>query len=292
MLAGVVEDLLANGVAEAGEGGSVIIRGDGEAVTLIRKRDGAFTYTTTDLATIKYRAEEFSPDTILYVVDFRQAFHFQNLYAAARKWGYDNVEMTHVSFGSVLGKDGKPIKTRDGGGKELGDLIDDGIALGGRLFEVSQLKRQAHGHDVPEVSPDYKFDFDKMLATDGNTATYMQYAYARCRAIFRKGGIAFDAYHAEGAVVGLTLPAERALGLQLLRFEAAVNEAAAKYEPHHVAAYLWDLAKAFSTFFEACPVLAADTESVKASRLLLVQVTGRTIQAALNLLGIDTVEQM
>ncbi len=318
MLAAVVDDLLAKGVAEAGEGGSVIIRGNGEAVTLIRKRDGAFTYTTTDLATIKYRAEEFKPDAILYVVDFRQAFHFQNLYAAARKWGCDNVEMTHVSFGSVLGKDGKPIKTRDGGGKELGDLIDDGIALGGRLFEVSQLKRQAHGHDVPEVSPeqmkeiarvvgvgaikfadlstnrtsDYKFDFDRMLATDGNTATYMQYAYARCRAIFRKGDVAFDAYHAGEVAVALTQPAERALGLQLLRFESAVNEVAAKYEPHHIAAYLWDLAKAFSIFFVECPVLAAETEPLKASRLLLAQVSGRTIQAALNLLGIDTVEQM
>ena len=316
MLDGVVNELLAKGVAEVGGGGAVIIKGDGDAVTLIRKRDGAFTYTTTDLATIQYRVQEFQPDTILYVVDFRQGYHFKNLFAAARKSGVSGVELQHVSFGSVLGKDGKPIKTRDGGGKELGDLIDEGIDLGGRLFELSLLERKASGHDVPEVSDetlrdvalavgvgaikfadlsthrtsDYKFDFATMLATKGNTATYMQYAYARCRAIFRKGDIAFDGDTSAG--VTLTQPAERALGLQLLRFGDAVHEAAVKYEPHHICAYLWDLSKAFSTFFEACPVLTADTPELKASRLLLVHVTARTIQTALSLLGIRTVDQM
>ncbi len=321
MLDGVVKELLAKGVAQVGDGGAVIIKGDGDAVTLIRKRDGAYTYTTTDLATIEYRIKEFQPDAILYVVDFRQGYHFKNLFAAARKSGVSGVELQHVSFGSVLGKDGKPIKTRDGGGKELGDLIDEGIELGGRLFEVSLLERKASGHDVPEVSDetmhevalavgvgaikfadlsthrtsDYKFDFATMLATRGNTATYMQYAYARCQAIFRKGNIA----HADRASyvgslnpLALTHPAERALGLQLLRFGDAVHEAAVKYEPHHICAYLWDLSKAFSTYFEACPVLTAGSPELKASRLLLVDVTARTIQTALGLLGIRTVDQM
>ncbi len=316
MLDGVVKDLLAKGVAEVGDGGAVIIRSEGEAVTLIRKRDGAFTYTTTDLATIAYRVETFQPDAIVYVVDFRQGYHFKNLFAAARKSGVSGVELQHVSFGSVLGKDGKPIKTRDGGGKELGDLIDEGIDLGGRLFTLSLLKRKAAGYDVPEVdeetmrtvalavgvgaikfadlsthrTSDYKFDFDSMLATQGNTATYMQYAYARCRAIFRKGEVAFDGYN--DGVVTLSDPADRALGLQLLRFGDAIHEAATKYEPHHICVYLWDLSKAFSTFFVACPVLDADSPELKASRLLLVHVTARTIQTALSLLGIRTVDQM
>jgi len=137
---------------------------------------------------------------------------------------------------------------------------------------------------------DYKFDFDTMLATKGNTGTYMQYAYARCRAIFRKGEIDFDGYSA--GTITLGEPAERALGLQLLRFGDAIQESATKYEPHHVCSYLWDLSKAFSTFFEACPVLTAATPELKVSRLLLVHVTARTIQTALSLLGIRTVDQM
>ena len=326
MLPGVVESLLAKGIAVESNGAMVIPNTKGivpeagdskeEPPALIRKRDGAFTYTTTDLATIKYRAETWKPDALLYVVDARQALHFKTVYANARRWGYDGIEYQHVAFGSILGKDKKPYRTRDGGTIELSSLLDEAAAEAVRKYEQSYAERKAHGHDIPELTAerkkeiaeivgigavkyadlsgnrtsDYVFDYDKMLATEGNTATYMQYAFARCRAIFRKGGIDFDGFTAEAISLGES--AERTLALQLLRFPEAVEEAAAKYEPHHIASYLWDLAKSMSGFYENCPVLAASRPELKASRLMLVNLTGRTIKTALGLLGIDTVEQM
>jgi arginyl-tRNA synthetase len=321
MLAGVVESLQSQGVSEPGEGGAVIVRTGKDSVSLIRKKDGAFTYTTTDLATIKYRVDEWKPDAILYVVDFRQAQHFDNLFAAARKWGYNSVELEHVKFGSVLGKDGRPIKTREGGATELGALLDRAVELGGHLFELTYWMRKANGHDVPKWedisdaekrqiaeavgigavkyadlsqnrTSDYKFDFDKMLATEGNTGTYMQYAYARCRSIFRKGQADEARFRADPPAVRITHPAERALALQLLRFEDALLTAAAESMPHHITGYLWDLAKAFSGFFENCPVLTAETPELRDSRLLLVDLTARVIRQGLDLLGIRTVERM
>ena len=212
----------------------------------------------------------------------------------------------------------EPKLTCDGGGKELGDLIDEGIDLGGRLFELSLLERKASGHDVPEVSDetlrdvalavgvgaikfadlsthrtsDYKFDFATMLATKGNTATYMQYAYARCRAIFRKENVADARFRTTPPAVVISHAAERALALQLLRFPEAVEAAAADYLPHVVTAYLFDLAKAASVFYENCPVLKAETPQLKDSRLLLVDLVGRVIKQALDLLGIRTVERL
>ncbi|MCU0705609.1 MAG: arginine--tRNA ligase [Fimbriiglobus sp.] len=321
MLAGVVEELQAKGVSETGDGGSVIIRFGENNVALIRKRDGAFTYTTTDLATIKHRIATWKPDAVLYVVDFRQGHHFKNLFTAAERWGFSGVEFNHVSFGSVLGKDGKPLKTRDGGVPELSTLLDRAVELGGHLFELIHWQRAAMGHDVPkwdEISDaekqeiarvvgigavkyadlsqsrtsDYRFDFDKMLATNGNTATYMQYAYARCRSIFRKGNADEKAFRTRPPKVLLTHPAERALAVQLLKFEEVLSNAAAEYLPHYITQYLWDVAKAFSGFFEGCPVLTAGSEELKASRLLLTDLTARTIQTALGLLGIRTVERM
>lgn len=326
MLPAVVDDLLAKGIAVESGGAVVVPNAKGivpeagdtkeEPPSLVRKRDGAFTYTTTDLATIKYRAETWRPDALLYVVDARQALHFKTVFANARRWGYDAIEYTHVAFGSILGKDRRPFQTRAGGTIELMTLLDEAATEALRKYEASHADRKAHGHELPDLtddrkrqiaevvgmgavkyadlssnrSSDYVFDYDRMLATDGNTATYMQYAYARCRAIFRKGEIAFDGFRADA--VALAEPAERALAVQLLRFPEAVAEAAAKYEPHHIAAYLWDLAKTFNGFFETCPVLTAPTAELKASRLLLVNLTGRTIQTALGLLGIGVVEQM
>lgn len=321
MLAEVVEELQAKGVTEAGDGGSVIIRFGENNVALVRKRDGAFTYTTTDLATVKYRVQTWKPDAVLYVVDSRQGHHFKNLFTAAGKWGYEGVEFTHVSFGSVLGKDGKPLKTRDGGVPELSGLLDRAVELGGHLFELTYWQRAAMGHEAPkwdEISDaekqeiaravgigavkyadlsqsrtsDYRFDFDKMLATNGNTATYMQYAYARCRSIFRKGNADETAFRTSPPKVQLTHAAERALAVQVLKFEEVLSVAAAEYLPHYITQYLWDVAKAFSGFFEGCPVLTAPSEELKQSRLLLVDLTARTIQTALGLLGIRTVERM
>ncbi len=329
MLAGVVDDLLKKGIA-AEKNGAVVLpnaagviketaeRDENEPPPIIRKRDGAFTYTTTDLATIKYRVETWKPDVMLYVVDARQALHFKTLFANARRWGYSNVEFHHIAFGSILGKDKKPIRTRDGGTVELSSLLDEAAELGLKKYEESYAERKAHGHDVPELThdakmeianavgigavkyadlsgnrvSDYVFDTDKMLSTEGNTATYMQYAYARCRSIFRKGNADETAFRTSPPKVLLTHPSERALALQLLKFEEVLSNAAAEYLPHYITQYLWDVAKAFSGFFEGCPVLTAPSEELKQSRLLLVDLTGRVIHTALGLLGIRTVERM
>ena len=329
MLAGVVDDLLKKGVAVVSNGAVVVPNAKGnvpketelakeEPPALIRKRDGAFTYTTTDLATIKYRMETWNPDAMLYVVDARQALHFKTLYANARRWGYEGVEFEHVQFGSILGKDKRPLRTRDGGTIELDSLLDEAVARAHKKYDENTAERRERGQDVPQLNDhemanltsivgigavkyadlgnhratDYIFDYDKMLATEGNTATYMQYAYARCRAIFRKGDVDASEFRKSPPAVTLVEPAERNLALQLLKFEETLVATSTEYLPHLIAGYLWDLAKALSTFYEACPVLTAVTPELKASRLLLVDLTSRTIQQALNLLGIHTVERM
>ena len=336
MLPGVVEALLQSKVAEPGNDGAIIIRFTENNVALIRKRDGAFTYTTSDLATIQYRMEHFKPDGLLYVVDFRQGQHFANLFEAAKRWGVtgqslpsphrgrgvggegDAVEMTHISFGSVLGATGKPISTRKGDGTELIDLINKAVELGLQKYEESHAERKAQGHDVPELTDqvkhaiaetvgigavkyadlsqnrtsDYKFDYDKMLATEGNTATYMQYAYARNRSIFRKAELDPQTLRINPPAVLLETPYERALAMQLLKLEESLLASAAEYEPSKVTAYLWDLAKTYSGFFQNCPVIRAESEVLKAGRLLLCDLTARVLQQCLQLLGINTVERM
>ncbi len=329
MLAGVVEDLLAKGIAAESNGAVVVPNAKGvipteeqmakeEPPALVRKRDGAFTYTTTDLATIKHRIETWTPDVILYVVDARQALHFKTLFANAKRWGYAGVEFHHTAFGSILGKDKKPYRTRDGGTVELAALLDEAAELGLKKYEESHADRKASGRKVPDLTAevkreiaeavgygavkyadlsgnrtsDYTFDYDKMLATEGNTATYMQYAYARCRSILREGNGDDAAFRTAPPKVLLTHPAERALAVQLLKFEEVLTNAAAEYLPHYVTQYLWDVAKAFSGFYENCPVLTAEGEELKQSRLLLTDLTGRTIRTALGLLGIRTVERM
>ena len=251
-------------------------------------------------------------------MDFRQALHFKTFFAQTRRWGYEIVEMQHIKFGSVLGEDGKPFSTRAGGAAELETLIDRATELGLQKYAASYADRKAHGHDVPDLTPEaeqniaeavgvgamkyadlsqnresnYTFSYDKMLATEGNTGTYMQYAYARCRAIFRKGNVDEETFATNPPAVVITHPAERALVLQLLRFEDALQTAAAEYMPHHITSYLWDLAKSFSGFFENCPVLTAGTPELRDSRLLLVDLTARVIRRGLDLLGIRTVERM
>jgi arginyl-tRNA synthetase len=328
MLAGVVDDLLAKGLAVESNGAVVVPNAKGivpnaeemakeEPPALVRKRDGAFTYTTTDLATIKYRIETWKPDVMLYVVDARQALHFKTLFANAKRWGLSGAEFMHLPFGSVLGEDGKPFGARKGGAPELSSLLDEAMERGLKKYEESHADRKAHGHDVPDLtddvkrdiasavgigavkyadlsgnrSSDYRFSFDKMLSTEGNTATYMQYAYARCRAIFREGEIDDAPFRTSPPPVLLTDPAERVLAVQLLKFEEVLTTAAAEYLPHYVTQYLWDVAKAFSGFYVNCPVLKSDG-GLKQSRLLLVDLTARTIQTALGLLGIRTVERM
>ena len=329
-LPGVVEDMLAKGIAFESKGAVVIPNAKGiipqtedeqkkeEPPAILRKRDGAFTYTTTDLATIEHRAETWKPDAMLYVVGAPQALHFKTIFAQARRWGYGSVEFQHLQFGSMLGPDRKPFGARKGGVIELMSLLDDAARLSLQKYEENSAARRAGGHKVYEPTAaqkaeigevvgvgavkyadlsqnrttDYVFDLDKMTATVGNTAAYMQYAYARCRSIFREGGVDEARFRANPPAVQLTHAAERALALQLLRFTEAVENAAADYLPHVLTGYLWDLAKCFSGFFEGCPVLKAETPELKDSRLLLVDLVGRVIKQALDLLGIRVVERM
>ncbi|MBY0521824.1 MAG: arginine--tRNA ligase [Gemmataceae bacterium] len=317
-LPSVVADLEKRGIARNSEGAVVIFLKEGEPPALVRKRDGAFTYTTTDLATIRYRAETWQPQTVLYVVDFRQGLHFKNLFEIARRWGYQDVALEHVSFGSVLGNDRKPIKTREGGAIELSELLDEGVREAARRYELTRKERQERGEDVPALAAeeltqiyeavglgavkyadlsqnrdsDYIFSWDKMLATEGNTATYMQYAYVRTRGIFRKGDEDVEPLRARPPLPSLESPHERALAIQLLRFPEALEAAATDYRPHVITGYLWDLAKTYSGFFQNCPVLKAESPALRQSRLLLCDLTARIIQKSLDLLGIRTVERM
>jgi arginyl-tRNA synthetase len=318
MLPGVVESLVSKGIAQPSEGALVIFFGEGKPPALVRKRDGAFTYTTSDLATIQYRVQEFKADAILYVVGLPQSLHFQNLFAAVRRWGYDRVELKHIAFGSVLGTDRRLIRTREGGAIELGRLLDEAVEKGAQSYEKSRAERITRGEVVPDLTAEeqreiaevvgigavkyadlsqnrtsnYVFSWEKMLATDGNTATYMQYAYVRNRGIFRKGGVDEQPFRKDPPLPLLEQPQERALALELLRLEEALAAAVAEYQPNLITAYLWDLAKTYSGFFQNCPVLKAETPALRESRLLLCDLTARVIQRGLELLGIKTVEHM
>lgn len=307
-LAGVVEDLLGKGIAKESQGAIGVFLTEEAPPSLIRKKDGAFTYTTTDLATIDYRIKTFDPTDILYVVDSRQSLHFQNLFETARKWGRDKARLVHVSFGSVLGADRKPIKTRDGKAvASLDQLLDESVRLAGEIFEANRaddadlatkpLVAEAVGIGAVKYADlsqnrttDYVFSWEKMMATDGNTATYMQYAYARCQSILRKAqgeGHPLD----PSAVIHLDSPEERALAIQLLRLEETLLAAAADFRPNLITNYLWDLAKAYSGFFQNCPVIKAPTNLLP-GRLLLCHLVAQTLKLGLRLLGIKVIERM
>lgn len=323
LLPTVIEALTSNGVAVESRG-ALVVRHNPEDekshLSIVRKGDGAFTYTTTDLATISYRMKEFKPDELLYVVDFRQAVHFQTLFSAARQWGYGDAKMEHLQFGSVMGRDGRPFQTREGGTIELMELLDEAVNRAEKQYLTVRCNRYEKDEDVPPLedgevaqiaeavgigavkyadlsqnrTSNYIFDWDKMLAMEGNTATYMQYAHARCRSIFRKGGVTdVTPFRTDPPRPTLPTPHERALALQLLRLPEALLSAATEYKPHFLTAYLWDLAKAYSGFFQNCPVLRSDTPpELRQERLLLCDLTARTIALTLSLLGIRAPERM
>lgn len=314
-LHGVVESLEKQGLAVETDGAMGVFLKEGQPPALVRKRDGAFTYMTTDLATIQSRVQENDPAHILYVVDSRQAFHFQQLFEIARTWLKPKAQLHHVSFGSVLGPDRRPIKTRSGDAvASLDQLLDEATRL---AREVNQSNSQPDGSsgEAPEEdaagdaevigigavkyadlsqnrTSDYVFNWEKMVAMDGNTATYMQYAYARNRSIFRKGGIDMEKFRIDLRSISLETAEERQLGMQLFRFLEAVQHAGVDYRPNVLTSYLWDLAKAYSIFFQNCPVLKAESEALKMSRLGLCDLTARVLKTTLDLLGIRVLEKM
>lgn len=310
----LVEDLLACGIARESDGAICVFLEGQQVPMIVRKKDGAFLYATTDLATLRYRMETWKPDAILYVVDHRQSLHFEQLFAAARLLGYGDVELEHVSFGTVLGEDGRPFRTRAGDTVGLEGLLDEAVRRADQIVganddakpggpELSGDQRQQVAQTVgiaalkyadlsQNRTSDYVFSYDKMLAMNGNTATYMQYAYARVRSIFAKGDVDVDALRASGLPISLDEPAERALAVELLRFGEALELAAIDFRPSQLTSYLFDLANRYSTFFETCHVLRAETDALRRSRLLLCDLTARTIRQGLELLGIRVVDRM
>lgn len=311
-LAGVVQELQEKGIATESDGAICVFVEGYDAPMIVRKKDGAFLYATSDLATIKYRQEEFQPDVILYVVDHRQSLHFEHLIATAdtlrEAWGLGDMQLVHVSFGTVLGEDNKPYKTRSGSAVGLVGLLDEAVERAYAIAEKSPvLTSEEERRNVAQRigigaikyadlshnrTSDYVFSYDKMLAMTGNTAAYMQNSYARVRGIFGKAGTTPDDVRSSGAAISLATPAERALGVALLQFSEALDRVAGDYRPNHLAAYLFELASRYSEFYEQCPVIKAETEALKQSRLVLCDLVARTIAKGLALLGIETVERM
>ncbi|KUN73404.1 arginyl-tRNA synthetase [Streptomyces canus] len=303
------------GVAVRSEGALVVffdeIRGkDDQPVPLIvQKADGGFGYAASDLTAIRNRVTDLHATTLLYVVDVRQSLHFKMVFEAARRAGWlsDGVTAHNMGYGTVLGADGKPFKTREGETVKLEDLLDEAVE---RATAVVREKAEKVGLTEEEIvengryvgigavkyadlstSPnrDYKFDLDQMVSLNGDTSVYLQYAYARIQSILRKAGAsAAPTAHPELELA----PAERALGLHLDAFGNTVFESAAEYAPHRLAAYLYQLASHLTTFYDQCPVLKADTPEQTENRLFLVDLTARTLHKGMALLGIRTPERL
>jgi len=311
----VVNELVRKGIARESEGAIVVFFDDDpylkDKPAIIRKSDGAFNYATTDLATIAYRVETWNPDEIIYVTDGRQQLHFQQIFATFRKWHpelNDKLKLVHVWFGSILGEDGKPFKTRSGDTVKLADLLDEAEE---RAFKVVTEKNPQLPEDqrreiarvvgigavkyadlLPNRQVDYVFSWDKMLALNGNTAPYLQYAYARIRSIFRKGDIDEESLAARySEKMELTDPEEIALVRHLMNFGLSIQAVANEYRPNLMCNYLYELAGLFAKFYESCPVLKAG-EPQRTTRLAICQLTAKVLKQGLDILGIKTLEQM
>lgn len=312
-LAAVVDDLKAQKLAVESDGATCVFVEGNDAPFIVQKTDGAYTYATTDLATIEYRVNELQADEILYVVDKRQAEHFQLLFETAGLWKYSQQAYQHVSFGTVMGKDGKPYKTRSGDVVGLESLLNEAIERARPVVDNNDDRRdepllsEDDRKRVAEIvglggikyadlhhnrDSDYVFDWDKMLATTGDTATYMQYAYARICGIFRKLEVDRSSLEASGGSVLLQEPEERALALQLLRFGEAVDEVLVDYRPHLMTGWLLETSGCLSRFYSKCSVQNAETPELQQSRLILCDLTARGIRTGLSLLGIETVDVM
>ena len=337
-LAAIVEELTAKAIAHESEGALAVFFEDNPQLkdhpALIRKSDGGFNYTTTDLATLAHRLETWQPDEIVYVTDGRQQLHFQQLFAAFRKWqrasgilpegrtpSADKLsaaafpKLAHVWFGSILGEDGKPFKTRSGETVKLADLLDEAEERAFKVVseknaDLSEAQRKEvarviglgavkYADLLPNRQSDYVFSWDKMLALSGNTAPYLQYAYARIRSIFRKSVAQAsrlspsepEKFETGATPILLQTPEEVALAKHLLTFGLTLEAVADEYRPNFLCNYLYDLAGRFTSFYEACPVLKAEAD-IRASRLALCDLTACALKQGLAVLGIEVVEQM
>ncbi|MFK3722714.1 arginine--tRNA ligase [Pseudomonas monteilii] len=312
-LANVVADLAATGLLVESQGAQCVFldeykTADGDPLpVIVQKADGGYLYATTDLAAVRYRSNVLKADRALYFVDQRQALHFNQVFEVARRAGFVGhpMRMEHMGFGTMNGADGRPFKTRDGGTVKLVDLLQEAKERAYALVKEknTDLDEQAL-RQIGEVvgigavkyadlskhrTSDYSFNFELMLNFDGNTAPYLLYAYTRVASVFRKLGTQFE--DIEGRIV-LQAPQEQDLGARLAQFGEVLNSVADKGTPHVLCAYLYDIAGLFSSFYENCPILAAETPEQQQSRLRLAALTGRTLKQGLELLGLETLERM
>ncbi|MBX3353917.1 MAG: arginine--tRNA ligase [Phycisphaeraceae bacterium] len=314
-LAGVVRDLESRKVATESQGALVVDVSDAgiSEPLLIRKSDGGFLYATTDLAAIRRRVQEFGADEVVYCVDARQSLHFKQVFAGAHKAGYTKrpdgsaARLEHAAFGTILGEDGRPFKTRSGENVKLAALLDEAVERAGRAVaernpDLSSEERETIAHAVgigaikyADLSgdrvKDYVFSFDRMLAFEGDTGPYLLYALVRVKSILRKAreqGVATGG----NSAFRVDTPEEKRLALAILRYPSVVESAADALEPHRLCGYLSELAGAFSTFFTACPVLQAPDDATRDSRLRLCALTGKILEDGLSLLGITALERM
>ena len=316
LLLGVVDELLKCGMAVESDGAICVFIPGNAAPFIVRKADGAYTYATTDLATIRYRVNDLKADEILYVVDTRQSEHFALLFETVKRWGIAKVDLRHVNFGTVMGKDRRAYKTRDGDTVGLESLLDEAVKEARTIVDLNEAQKAHHGDEpldddarqaVAEIiglggikyadlhhsrESDYVFDWEKMLAKEGDTATYVQYAFARTKGILRKNHIDPLALIAHGSRIQFSNPAERSLALQLLKLSEALESVCIDYRPNLLTQYLFETANAFSTFYQHSPIKDEPNEALRNSRCLLAELTGRVLELGLSLLGIQTVERM
>jgi arginyl-tRNA synthetase len=306
----VVSDLRAAGLLTEDQGAQVVFlpefkNPEGEPMAMIiQKKDGGYLYSTTDLGAVRYRHRVLGLDRVIYVVDARQSLHFQQLFTLSHKAGFapDSMQLEHVAFGTMMGEDGKPFKTRSGGTVKLIELLDEAeerayALVSEKNAELADEEKRTIAHAVgigavkyadlsKSRTSDYVFNWDTMLAFEGNTAPYLQYAYTRVQSVFRKA----DGYDAS-APITITEPAEKQLAVALAQFEDVINTVAESCYPHHLCGYLYQIATLFSRFYEACPILKSEG-AVRASRLKLAALTAKTLKTGLELLGIEVLETM
>jgi len=313
-LQNVLDDLMAAGIAVESEGAKVVFldeladKNGNPSVMIVQKSGGGFLYATSDLAAMRYRVNQLHADRILYFIDARQSLHMKQVFAAARKAGFvsDSVSLEHHPFGTMMGKDGKPFKTRSGGTVKLADLLVEAVERAEQLLRSKntdlgddEIKAIARSVGIGAIkyadlsktrTNDYIFDWDAMLSFDGNTAPYLQYAYTRIRSIFRKAGLDADTFSAD---ICLTAAQEKTLVMKLLQFDDIVDQVAAEGYPHILCNYVYELASAYMTFYEHCPVLKNEVaDNIQKSRLQLCKLTSETIAKGLELLGIEVMEKM
>jgi arginyl-tRNA synthetase len=313
-LAGTVSELREKGLLTEDAGAQVVFldeladKNGKPSPVIIQKKDGGYLYATTDLAAIRYRVGELGADRLLYFIDDRQSLHMKQVFTTARKAGWvpDSVELTHCPFGTMMGTDGKPFKTRSGETVKLAALLDEGVERAAAMIRNKSADMSAA--EIAEISSkvgigaikyadlsktrttDYVFNWDAMLSFEGNTAPYLQYAYTRICSIFRKAGSPIEGFH---GAISIEAAAEKSLALKLMQFGAVVEQVGEKAYPHELCGFLFELATDFMAFYEQCPILKPEvSEEQRQSRLQIASLTARTLHLGLDLLGIETMERM